>query len=291
MPLYFFLSGLFFKDYGGLKKTILRKVDKLILPFLFFALTSVLAFSLYNLIITNIGLSSEHKINTYLFDDQLRLLIGAIWFLLCLFWQSVIYFGINKIKNINLQCTLTILIACVAVILANSNIKIPLHIDSAMLGFPFYYLGSLIKKRSNILEKNNYDRYAYIIAIIFLLVSFILGAINNEGTVFYHANEYTGSIILNYLQSISIILAAIFFFKKIKRIPIVSYLGRYSIIALGLHCIFIAIFNSLAKAGIINVDCYIIYPLVVFLCIICIKPLTNYFPKFTAQENFLSSSF
>ena len=35
MPFYFALSGLFFKDYGGFK-TILKKINKLLIPFLFF---------------------------------------------------------------------------------------------------------------------------------------------------------------------------------------------------------------------------------------------------------------
>ena len=35
MPFYFTLSGLFFKDYGGFR-TILKKVNKLLVPFVFF---------------------------------------------------------------------------------------------------------------------------------------------------------------------------------------------------------------------------------------------------------------
>lgn len=33
MPLYFILSGLFYKDYGGLINLSIRKFDKLIIPF------------------------------------------------------------------------------------------------------------------------------------------------------------------------------------------------------------------------------------------------------------------
>lgn len=36
MPLYFILSGLFFKDYGGWVKFLIQKTNKILIPFLFF---------------------------------------------------------------------------------------------------------------------------------------------------------------------------------------------------------------------------------------------------------------
>ena len=38
MPLYFFLSGLFFKTYEGFDGFLKRKINKLVIPFLFFYL-------------------------------------------------------------------------------------------------------------------------------------------------------------------------------------------------------------------------------------------------------------
>ncbi|MBR5149733.1 MAG: acyltransferase family protein, partial [Bacteroidaceae bacterium] len=35
-PLYFALSGLFFKDYGGFLPLLVRKTNKILIPFLFF---------------------------------------------------------------------------------------------------------------------------------------------------------------------------------------------------------------------------------------------------------------
>lgn len=42
MPLYFFVSGLFFKSYEGFGGFLARKVDKLLVPFLIFYLGSFL---------------------------------------------------------------------------------------------------------------------------------------------------------------------------------------------------------------------------------------------------------
>jgi fucose 4-O-acetylase-like acetyltransferase len=39
MPLYFVISGLFYKDYGGWLLTIVKKINRLIIPFVFFFLS------------------------------------------------------------------------------------------------------------------------------------------------------------------------------------------------------------------------------------------------------------
>ena len=37
MPLYFMLSGLFFKNYGGGEYFFIKKVNKILIPFIFFS--------------------------------------------------------------------------------------------------------------------------------------------------------------------------------------------------------------------------------------------------------------
>lgn len=43
-PLYLTLSGLFFKDYGGFTNLLIRKTNKILIPFLFFYIASYLLF-------------------------------------------------------------------------------------------------------------------------------------------------------------------------------------------------------------------------------------------------------
>ena len=51
MPLYFMLSGLFFKNYGGGKYFFIKKVNKILIPFIFFYLLGYLIFYLVNWIV------------------------------------------------------------------------------------------------------------------------------------------------------------------------------------------------------------------------------------------------
>ena len=44
MPLYFILSGLFFKDYGGFKYFMVKKTNKLAIPWLFFFVLNIIFF-------------------------------------------------------------------------------------------------------------------------------------------------------------------------------------------------------------------------------------------------------
>ena len=95
MPLYFVLSGLFFKQYEGLRSFIKKKTNKLLTPFLFTFFLIVLPssmilnwkkhipFSLFDLVVD--------------IDGKLNLGIdGTIWFLLCLFYMNIYFYIIFK---------------------------------------------------------------------------------------------------------------------------------------------------------------------------------------------------
>ena len=59
MPLYFILSGLFFKDYGGFLNLLVKKANKILIPFLFFYLASYSIFYLIGWLSPDIIKSKE----------------------------------------------------------------------------------------------------------------------------------------------------------------------------------------------------------------------------------------
>ena len=61
MPLYFFLSGLFFKEYAGFFDFCKRKINKLLIPFAFFfvTLSCIFPFVLHYLLTFNSGLNID----------------------------------------------------------------------------------------------------------------------------------------------------------------------------------------------------------------------------------------
>lgn len=85
MPLYFFLSGLFFKPYEGYMGFLKRKINKLLIPFLAFYFITVVCYEyisgvFHGTSLPDIGLAPLYDcyIEVWHFNTPL-------WFLLCLF--------------------------------------------------------------------------------------------------------------------------------------------------------------------------------------------------------------
>lgn len=93
MPLYFLLSGLFFKRYGGFADFFIKKVNKLIIPFLFFHVLSCFVYPWLN------KTTFEWHTLWDFFWHEGWLPNGPLWFLLCLFWQNIIFYGLFIISD------------------------------------------------------------------------------------------------------------------------------------------------------------------------------------------------
>lgn len=87
IPLYFFLSGLFFKEYGGFKDFCIRKVNKLLIPYVFFVYVP------YAFI--DVTSSYPHTFASYIFM-LLEPYNLPLWFLRCLFLTYALYYVYHK---------------------------------------------------------------------------------------------------------------------------------------------------------------------------------------------------
>ena len=109
MPLYFILSGLFFKTFGVFFPFFKKKTNKLLIPFLFsfvtIAIPSILFQDRWNDTITSID---------NFFEEKGRLHLGIVpssWFLICLFIVNIYFYSVfivakYNIKVITLLCIL-----------------------------------------------------------------------------------------------------------------------------------------------------------------------------------------
>lgn len=101
-----------------------------------------------------------------------------------------------------------------------------------MRALPIFYIGFLLKK-SCLLYPNKYDKYNYLFAGGLLLLTIGLLIFTQPALPLSATNWCSG--ILGY---ITLLTGALFFLilcKAIGNIPIISYLGRYSIIVLSTH--------------------------------------------------------
>lgn len=266
MPIFFFLSGLFIKELPF--KTILIKK---IIPYIFFSILAIAVklasdYKSYNEIIKTI-------INPY---DCIN---GPLWFLLSLFWGNLIFcYVLQKTKRTLFRLFCFISISMVGFYLTkmtiyNHHIIFPLFLSTSMTSIIFIYIGFVYKKHIN-LERNKFDVIYLVISISIYLFILLYWGNNNIEMIW---NKYSLPYFPTVLGGISISLSLLYICKFLKRVPIISHIGKYSLIVLSTHTILIPFINKISVYPYLNILIIILisYPIIYIL--------KTYFPKFCAH--------
>ena len=284
MPLYFILSGLFFKEYGGVISFIIKKINKIMIPFLFFYLLSYVAFYAIKYSAPQFLITSARGILD-LFDNR-QFFNGPIWFLLCLFWCNVYFCLISVyIKKTIARIIIIALLGFCGWYLGHKDVFIPLFLDVAMTALPFFTFGYYLKN-CNILYPNKWDRYNLLIAVAFWGVSYFLST-QCQYRLSLHYNIINGWS--TYLISIASVLSILFLCKSIKRLPIISHIGRYSIILLCVHHMIyrpVKVVLQITNNEVINNN-YSVAAITLLLSILCIPLCIKTIPWFVAQKDLI----
>lgn len=292
MPLYFVLSGLFFKTYDGFFSLFKKKTNKLLIPFLFvFVFTIIPLHVFFDYIIGNKCFS----LNDLFFEEYGRLyhgINGAVWFLLCLF-QINLYFYLIVVISKNNNC-LIILLSCligsIGYYIDYYNYYLPLWIDSSLTALPFFVFGYEIRKFTNILENEFSLRNVFVLVIsLFILISVYCICGGTDFFIGFDDNHFKINILGLYVGGVSGTMCILMVAKYFKKLPIVSYIGRYSIIVLSTHLLFIFLARNLfyqlkidQEDVIINT---ILFVVIVLLSIPTIVFVKKYLPYWFAQKD------
>ena len=244
MPLYFFLSGLFFKEYAGFLDFGRRKVNKLLIPFTFFFVTLSCIFPF---VLHAFHLRANPGAGVwYSFIWKQAFPNIPIWFLLSLFWTNLLFYGlflINKkwiAKKYPQYTTTALIILSVALgligfFLGRYNIKLPLFWASSLTSIPYFCAGHVAFRHTNLLAPNRLDRWNIPVALLLFGITFALSFNAPPDSVSYISNRYWLPIWSIYLCGLLGTLAVLLLSKAINKIPLVSYFGRYSIMILVTH--------------------------------------------------------
>lgn len=235
MPLYFFLSGLFFKQYEGFAGFIKRKVNKLLIPFLFWHVLFVLSVPFVSKttvfdwsLLWNFVLPGGDPHNT------------SLWFLCCLFLQNVLFYFIiylcrpisTRRIRIMVISLWVIMAGCLGYFCSIRGIHYPLKFETVLSAIPFFAVGYGCGQNKKWFISNEYDKWSIIVSVICLFGTLLIA----KGEVVYRFNSHCQDNIFELygggLMGIAFILLLT---KKIGHLPIISYLGRYSIMILVTH--------------------------------------------------------
>lgn len=283
MPLYFILSGLFFKDYGSLSMLLEKKINKILIPFLFFLTIDFVVQS-----INNRTLDFSFFIGPW--SDPLSIKNIPIWFLSSLFLSTMIF---ELIYSRTRQYPMLTAFASIGLgitgfFLTHHKIYLPFYLTQALNGIPFFYAGYLIKRTPLLTNRN---KFSFVIGVLLIFTVIVLcAAIGSTPHIDFLVSVIYGPEWLIHLTAIAAVIGLLLVCKEISWLPIVSYIGRYSIISLGLHRILILNlrWSHIGWLGIRRLDGPMLYLIVVILCWIAIPVCRRIVPYLTAQRDLLS---
>lgn len=303
MPLYFVLSGLFFKTYaqetpqklfGGV--FIRKKINNLLIPFFFYiifsvAIPNVLAMIGYD------GLRQGDKLgwkSIFNFIFERHFSNSPIWFLLCLFFLNIYFYYIHKLANRYTEKTKITFIMVVSVLLGGCGYLLGVHhvfvwmfMDCALTAMPFFCFGYILNRYTDILRPCKWDKYLTVAIIlsgvfVFLVaqpVSFVDNSFSPNTFFALYSCGMIGTIMVLFLS------------KMLHHIPLVSYWGKYSIIVLCLHMPVIQVYvNIIRKIGLSDgwSALLVAFALTMLTFLAIIPFMKKYFPFVTAQKPLLS---
>lgn len=255
MQVFFFLSGILYspKKYQCFRDLLKRKVNVILLPFLFFATMTLIVCAI---------ISIANDSNPYNFPNCLLGLIwgnrsifpitGGIWFLQCLFIVEIVFWLIEShIPLKHLKYTI-ILFVILAYIQSYNNIYLPFSIDSAISAMVFYAIGYYAKPiltNCTVFVSNKFN--SVFVSCVCLIIGGVLSFVNGE----VNPRTCTYSIyFLYYLNALLTIFGLFIFACLIEKanIPIIQLMnkilircGRNSIVFLGFNQIIIVCFYNI----------------------------------------------
>lgn len=282
MGVFFVISGIFFKTDGQTFKDVLRKgFIQLIIPYLAFSIIGLASCwvspylhpELYH------GLDSIPKIlkaaflGIFVGQDYYNgfsfLPIGALWFLLALFWSRILMYMWVSAGNRLLKTLVRIGIATIIVAIIVWHPLI-LSLDGMAVSFPFFMAGYYGKDFFKSLAG-----WKVQIRIIAIIVFAAILCLIMDSRVTFGCGRIEGNIPLAYIRSMSgvmVVLIASTFIHKIPGISTaMSFLGASTLTVLGFHTQMIIPSKVIYVMGFGGDpgDVHLVYALIVTLLIVC----------------------
>ena len=149
MPVFFFISGLVINcrykngELIPLKSFAIKKANAILIPQLVLFIIN----TFFDVIV-------EHKTIT------LNLFLTNIfnWFLVVLFYITLLYWAIDKTRLIDNRFILIVLFLCLAIVTQVSQIKTVAHIETIPMAMLFLLLGHYYREQNNIHPFKNYTQ-------------------------------------------------------------------------------------------------------------------------------------
>lgn len=166
MPLFFFISGMFYKDPSDAKVYIQKTLKKYVYPYVFFLLAFVPITLILNLLQTKAGegieffkMFSASKTNV------------PLWFLMALCAHNVIYTALHKFVNIrHVVCLLFFVMSYIVVTI---HVNLPHILIRIGISIFFYWLGNIYRCQEKVRIEAQKKLVIPLILAYFILTIFV----------------------------------------------------------------------------------------------------------------------
>lgn len=232
IPMFFIISGYFYRQYNE-KAYIKKNLRHLVLPYLVTSLVIIL-FSFAKQLISGKGYTKEVIIATLVGNGTVnnptlgKYSIGAIWFLLALFWCRIIFNLLHSRITSRLYFS-GILISLASIsTYAGTFVYLPTDILQGLGALLFFYIGYLTR------IYNLFDYKADMRSIIFIIILAFLSISTGSMSM---VRCYYGYWPINYLAAIAVTYLIFHISKHMSNCIFLSWCGRVSIVILCIHII------------------------------------------------------
>lgn len=251
MPLFFLLSGLMFRSSSiSAVSFIQKKAKSLLLPYLYF---SVITYVFWFSVTRFFAFKGQTDIDPFVpftgifisnADDARLTHNPAIWFLTTLFLVDMLFFLMHRLTKGRRAGLILLTIFCGAAGYATTFLdqSFPWNANVALTAVVFYSIGFLAK--GWFVELKTYPTLLLCTGLL-ALTAF---AQSNHSRVDMRVNDF-GDILIFYVCGLLGSAAIMYLSFKFKSSPILTYLGRHSIVILVLQFAGIDIMKAIVYYG------------------------------------------
>jgi fucose 4-O-acetylase-like acetyltransferase len=300
MPLFFFLSGMTFKNNQKFKNYITKKTRTILIPYFLFALLTYL-FWLFigkhfgedanmhlSLVKPLVGILYANGIDNWLSFNV------PLWYLPCLFIVEISFFYVSK-ANSTIRFAILVVLGILGYLLSLTTfVRLPWSINVAFTAIVIYGIGNFAYTIISQFEKH---KILSIISGIFLLgLTYAISRVN--GRIDMNANHY-GNVLLFYCGAFCGILAIINFSQVIPNSNTLIFIGRNTLVILALHGIIISLIKGVMllvlKIDLSILNDNLLINIFLTLIIVCISfPLivliNTYIPELVGRKRLTTAS-
>jgi len=263
VPLFFVLSGFFFREPDSMKGLLIKKLRTILIPFLFFYVVSYIIYYVMLLMSPSLGTLTKANgiLDVFLQKEYFN---GPLWFLPCLFWVYIINTMVFRyFQNNYLHALIIMMLGCLGYLLSQVHVNLPLTMDTALTAIPFFYVGYLLNK----IEFFSVFKSKYVASIL-CVVAYLLVLICPDFKVSMSINRYDGNIAELYIACTLLTISIVELSKAVGGVRQLTYIGENTLLILCTHhLIYRPIKIIVVRFVNVSVEPYVTFVITIVVCL------------------------